>query len=301
MKKVLVLGALVLALVGCSKVTGPKESSSKAVSTTSSVKKSSAAKATSSSIDASAHPYADDADGSYWTVKQDAELSQFMVSWQKSMGQSFEGTYDGQVVDYLGIKYPEAIAGTWRNDVVYDQNEQLAWYQADSQGSSARFQVVAAAVGGKADQQWPMLYLFALDTKDNSPVVLNSQTTNGGVLWFYETSNAELKDGFAQIMQENGDVGSFTGQTAAWTKASAIDYMNQLDSRDGAIQAAVVAVAHDPGPDWNKATFSSRGRTVELSVEDQSAWSLTRSYIPKLIFTSSCNRANGLALCTCRQ
>lgn len=274
MKKVLVLGALVLALVGCSKVSGPKESSSKAV--TSSVKKSSAAKATSSSIDASAHPYADDAEGSYWTVKQDTELSKFMASWQKSMGQSFEGTYDGRAVDYLGIKYPEAIEGTWRNDVVYDQNEQLTWYQANSVANSSRFQAVAAAVGGKASQQWPMLYLFALDTKDNSPVVLNSQTTNGGVLWFYETANPALKDGFAQIMAENGDVGAFTGQTEAWTKASAVDYMKQLDSKNGAIQAAVVAVAHDPGPDWETATFSNRGRTAELFDDYQSTWSLTR-------------------------
>ncbi|WP_125709777.1 DUF4767 domain-containing protein [Lacticaseibacillus porcinae] len=276
MKKLFVMGALVFWLGGCSQVSGPKESSSQVVSTTSSIKKSSDAKSTGSSLDANAHPYGNDSEGSYWTVKQDDELSKLMASWQKSMGQSFEGTYDGQVVDYLGIKYPEAIEGTWRNDVVYDQNEQLSWYQADSQGSSARFQVVAAAVGGKTDQQWPMLYLFALDTKDNSPVVLNSQTTNGGVLWFYETANTALKDGFAQIVAENGDVGAFTGQTEAWTKASAIDYMKQLDSRDGAIQAAVVAVAHDPGPDWNKATFSSRGRTAELSDEYQTTWSLTR-------------------------
>lgn len=208
-----------------------------------------------------------------------------MASWQRAMGQSFEGTYDGKAVDYLGIKYPEVIDASTRDDVVYDQNEQMAWYHTDSYQSQARFQVVAAAVGGKGGHYWPMLYLFALDTKDNSPVVLNSQTTNGGVLWFYETVNTELKDGFAQIMHENPDIGSFTGRTEAWTKASAVDYMKQLDSNDAALQAAVVAVVQDPGPDWSKARFADYGQTAELYDEYDTTWSLTRMVDNKTVIT----------------
>lgn len=209
-------------------------------------------------------------------MEQDAKLAKFMGAWQKSMGQSYVGTYEGKVADYLGIVYPDVIESTTRNDVVYDQNEQLTWYHSDASMGNARFVVVAAAVGGKGGSSWPMLYLFALDTQDNSPVVLVSQTTNGGVLWFYETANTELKDGFAQIMHENPAVGSFTGRADAWTKASAIDYMKHLDSKDAALQAAVIAVAHDPGPDWNQANFADHGRTAELHDEYGNTWSLTR-------------------------
>ncbi|KRL47127.1 DUF4767 domain-containing protein [Lacticaseibacillus manihotivorans] len=261
-------------LAACNKVSGPNESSSKAsvVKVSSSHKKASAkAFSTSSSVDASQHLYADNSDGSLWTPKQDAELAKFMATWEKSMSQSYVGTYDNQIADYLGIKFPNVIDHTTVQEVVYDQSEQLSWYSASNQ-TSARFQVMAAAVGGKVGNSWPMLYLFALDTKDMSPVVLISQTTNGGTLWLYETANTALKDGFTQIMHENSDIASYTGSTAGWTKASAIDYMKHLDSKNPAYQAAVIASSQDPSSDWDKASFTDHGRTCELL---DGTWSLT--------------------------
>jgi hypothetical protein len=277
---VLVMSAA-LGLAACNKVSGPNESSSttKTVKTSSShqSKASSKVASSSSSVDASKHPYGNDSQGSYWTTQQDAELQAFMASWQQSMGQSFKGTYDGKVVDYLGFEYPTVIDKTWREEVVYDQSAQLLWNHANGDPQHSRFRVVAAAVGGKADSYWPMLYLFAFDSLDMSPVVLVSQTTNGGTLWLYETGNAELRNGFAKIMQENPKIRSFTGKTDGWTKATAIDYMTHLDSKDPALQAAVTASSDDPGPDWNKATFVDHGRTGQLVGAEGGIWSLTHT------------------------
>ncbi|WP_407893589.1 DUF4767 domain-containing protein [Lacticaseibacillus sp. N501-2] len=278
MRKSLWSGLLLVVLFGltaCGQVSGPNETSSPPKTVKTHKQSYSKRNSSSSAVNSAQHPYADDTQDSLWTVQQDDELAKFMSSWQASMDQHFVGTYDGKRVDYLGFVYPNVIDHTWRDEIVYDQNARLSWYHANEDLGKARFRVMAAAVGGKGGHYWPVLYLFALDTQDNSPVVLVSETTNGGTLWFYETQNDQLKDGFSQILRENSTVSDVNVSAADWTQSTAIDYLRQLDSKDAALQTAVIAVLHDPGPDWDRSDFTAHGRTAQLHDQYGTTWSLT--------------------------
>lgn len=69
----------------------------------------------------------------------------------------------------------------------------------------------------------------------------------------------------------------FNGNTEDWTKATAIDYMTNLGSKDAALQAAVTAASDDSGPDWNKTNFVDHGRTGQLVGAEGGMWSLTNT------------------------
>lgn len=276
MKKI--LGAIVVVLgtammVGCNKVSGPDESSSvsKVSQRGNRIKSTVSSKASSGT--------SEDAEASgRWSAEQDKQLSEFMSSWQAGMGQSFKGTYDEKSIDHLGFVYPDQIKEAGQTAYVYDQKEQLTWYQGRGSG---RFVVYAAATGGKAGQSFPMLYFFALDTKDNSPVVLVSTTTNGEYLWFYETENPQLRQGFAQILEsvtaeDGAAIQQFNRDGETWTKAEAIDYRRHLNSKVASIDAAIGATSEGDGMyDLNDSDFTSHGRTCELTYGEM-IWSFTK-------------------------
>jgi len=44
-----------------------------------------------------------------WNSAKEKQLSAFMKTWQTQMGQTYEGTYDGQNPDHLGFVFPKAI------------------------------------------------------------------------------------------------------------------------------------------------------------------------------------------------
>jgi hypothetical protein len=281
MKKILgtigvLFGAVVM--VGCNKVSGPDESSS--VSKVS--QKSSHVKSTVSSKASSKVSETDETNGQ-WSANQDKQLSDFMKNWQTSMGQSFKETYDGKSIDHLGFVYPDDIKNAPQTAYVYDQEEQLKWYQGQGSG---RFVVYTAASGGKPEvtrMSLPMLYLFALDTKDNSPVVLVSQTTNGQYLWFYETENPQLRQGFSQILEsvmteDGSSINGFDREGETWTKADAIDYRRHMDSKIPSINAAVGTTNEGEGMyNLEDFTFTSHGRTCDLSSgENSMMWSFTK-------------------------
>ncbi len=274
MKKILETFIMLLGtamMVGCNKVSGPDEgsSASKVSQTSGRAKSSVSSKAKLSE--------SDEADGQ-WSAGQDKQLSDFMGDWQSSMGQSFKGTYDGQSINHLGFVYPDAIEASAQTAYVYDQKEQLTWYQGQGSG---RFVVYAAATGGKVRQSFPMLYLFALDTKDNSPVVLVSQTTNGQYLWFYETENPQLRQGFARILEsvtteDGAAIQTFDRDGETWTKAEAIDYRRHMNSKISSVNAAVGTTDEGEGMyDLEDFTFTSHGRTCDLS-SNSMLWSFTK-------------------------
>lgn len=271
---VVLLSAMVM--VGCNKVSGPSESSSsnKVPQKSSRVKSTASSKARSKvSEDAEAN--------GHWSSNQDKQLADFMSDWQTSMGQSFKGTYDGTSINHLGFVYPDDIKEAPQTAYVYNQKEQLTWYQGQGSG---RFVVYAAASGGNpgvTKMSVPMLYLFALDTKDNSPVVLVSQTTNGQYLWFYETENPQLRRGFDQILEsvttdDGAGIQEFDREGETWTKAEAIDYRRHMNSEISSINVAVGSTEEGEGMyDLEDFTFTSHGRTCDLS-SDNVMWSFTK-------------------------
>ncbi len=281
-------------LGGCHKVSGPNESSSAEVTHSSLIGsiKSEPAEESSSSGENEA-----------WSKTQARELAAFMADWQAQMGQTYRGTYSGDSVDYLGYSYPDVLRGMSQTAFVYDLEDQLTWYE---DGESGRFVVYAAAVGGQADTATPTLYLFALDTQDDTPVVLRSNTTNGDQLWFYETENTDLAAGFSRILQEvkTGDgkqIAPFSRSGERWTKTEAIAYQQRLDSKVSVYNAAVGSTS--PGESLyglDEATFYSYERTCNLVVTKKmlgdaidATWSFTKMSNGKTVILI---RANGQAV-----
>lgn len=282
MKKIItILGTLgaVLTLVACHHAEQSTPASQPA--TKQGQVASKAKRAATSSASATSTPAAPKRSSDFWSTKQDTELKQFMQQWQQQMGQRFTGTYAAASVNYLGFIYPQRLDRTV-TEHVFDQSQTMGWLRRVNH--RGRFQVVAAAVGGKPRATYPMLYLFAIDTKDQTPIVLISQTTNGGHLYFYETQNAALRAGFAKIAikaaQDEGQAEHVSPVSNwHWTKASALAYLRRLDSRNAAVQAAAVAVTENGVLANGNWTFYDAGRTGQLISAKGSGpyWSLTKN------------------------
>ncbi|MDI6552833.1 DUF4767 domain-containing protein [Leuconostoc falkenbergense] len=173
-----------------------KKTSHSSISSSSSVKSSS----TSSSSQSSSS--SDVKLKSAWNTTKNKQLSTFMSQWQTEMNQTYSGTYDGQKPDYYGISFPTALEnGRLSGHIKFDnQNTTVEW--SPNANSSAKNQVLAVAVGQTSSNGYNrILYLFIAQEKQ--PKVYVSQTTNGEDLYFTETQNTALKDGFSQIYNGN--------------------------------------------------------------------------------------------------
>ncbi|AVK64694.1 DUF4767 domain-containing protein [Lactobacillus sp. CBA3606] len=133
-----------------------------------------------------------------WNTTKASALSTFMHHWQATMGQTYQGTYDGANPDHLGYIFPKAITSgelagrvSWGNQPI-----ELTWSQDGENGKS--FQIVAVATGGKPKTMFPTSYLFCLHNQ--RPVVFMSRTTNGDTFYLQDTQNSALQAGFAEIV-----------------------------------------------------------------------------------------------------
>lgn len=133
-----------------------------------------------------------------WNKSKEAQLSKFMHQWQAEMDQSYQGTYDQQIPDHLGVKFPEAITDGSLNQMAFWLGESVHFSWGLTQGNSTNIDVLAAASGGADKQVWPRTYLFCLH--HHRPVVLTTTTTNGGQVYFYDTQNSTLQAGFSKIV-----------------------------------------------------------------------------------------------------
>ena len=133
-----------------------------------------------------------------WAAVKQASLASMMADWQAEMGQQYQGTYNNQVVDHLGFKFPDAIQnGELDGRIAFNQVPvKVVW---DPDGHTAGdYQVVAAASGIIPGQMTPTTYLFVID--HDKPVVYMTQTSNGDVLQFTPTANADLQTRFEQLV-----------------------------------------------------------------------------------------------------
>lgn len=135
-----------------------------------------------------------------WTVAKQADLSTFMAQWQAKMHQQYQGTYDSQTVDHLGIKFPEQIQNGELQGKI-ELNGTMANVVWDADGKTpGDYQAVAVASGTILGQMYPTTYLFMLD--HGQPIVYITKTTNGNILSFTPTANTELQAGFESIVND---------------------------------------------------------------------------------------------------
>jgi uncharacterized protein YceK len=226
MKKIIITTiGLLLFLAGCS-TTNTKESSTKeSVSTTESSvmetsvsTESTAASTTSTSRSSEAQtsqqstsvavtsqtttqstPATQPVKTTLWSTTKSAELASFMSSWGQEMGQQYQ-SYDNQSqVDYYGLQVPKSILdGEWT--MVIDQTPVSVEWTDNGEGE-ADFQLVAV-YSDINDVASTAGHLYFFGFQQEQPKVFITQQNQGNpnnYLYFKETENSELKNGFSKI------------------------------------------------------------------------------------------------------
>ena len=119
-----------------------------------------------------------------WTNDKASQLASLMVSWGNQMNQP-------------GYKEITNEASSLPIRWMSDHNQTVDATYAANGNSSSEYTIVSVY------ERWENVsvhrYFFTIK-KDGTPFVLYSPTTNGGVYYVKETENADLKSGYADIV-----------------------------------------------------------------------------------------------------
>ncbi|RRK10752.1 DUF4767 domain-containing protein [Lactiplantibacillus garii] len=137
-----------------------------------------------------------------WDQKKSDQLATFMVTWGKTMKQSYDSYGPGNNTNFYGLKYPAELK---KNNLVADDHDAtFAW--SPSGTGSADYEVVGIYSDSEnTDNMSAHLYLFTIH--DGSPVVLITQQNQGNEenkVYFKTTANSDLRDGFSKIVAGQG-------------------------------------------------------------------------------------------------
>lgn len=157
---------------------------------------------TSASTSSSAASSSQKTEAVVWTPAKAQALHDFVMTWEKSMGQQYQEYGPTNDVKFYGMPI-DADAIQKNKIAVNDQPVTVSWSK-DGTGA-AQYKIVAmysdAATARYAAQH---LYLFALDAT-GQPVVLITMQNQGmpdGRLHFKPTANSALAAGFARIVAD---------------------------------------------------------------------------------------------------
>lgn len=132
-----------------------------------------------------------------WNPQKKAELAAFMASWGTTMGQNYREYYPGNEVSFYGTYYPSVL-----NNNTYD-GVPIQWsydgMTANTHNVVGIYSDIDTAVPRK--EMGNHLYLFVLYNGQPSVLItMQNQGNNENVLYFDQTQNADLMNGFAQIV-----------------------------------------------------------------------------------------------------
>ncbi|GAB5060894.1 zinc ribbon domain-containing protein [Lactiplantibacillus plantarum] len=132
-----------------------------------------------------------------WSTTKSSELASFMSSWQDTMNQSYEGTYDGQSVTIGELNLPSDIKNNQYQDKITVNGDAVKLKWTTAADTDAKYQVVAAATDPNASSG-VITYLYVFH--NGSPDVLVSQDSATATTFnFTSSQNTDLQDGFAKI------------------------------------------------------------------------------------------------------
>lgn len=142
----------------------------------------------------------DDSKEVIWTQEKADKLSAFMASWGSTMDQSYKSYSPENNVDFYGMTLPEAtLTGGWQV-AINEQPIEIEW----SENGTGQNGYQLVAVYSDAETQPHLgkhLYYFILE--QGKPKVLVTQQNQGNemkYLYFNETENQALRDGFSSII-----------------------------------------------------------------------------------------------------
>lgn len=171
--------------------TSTSSESSKTTETTQTSTSSSSVEASSSSSESSE---------TLWNADKSAQLEAFMTKWGQTMGQQYKSYTNQMSVDLYDLKVPQAILnGEWKM-AIGGVPVSAEW--SESGTGQADYQITAVYSDAETEPYLKKhVYLFGF--QQNQPKVLVTQQNQGNpdnYLYFNETANNELKNGFNQIV-----------------------------------------------------------------------------------------------------
>lgn len=137
-----------------------------------------------------------------WTTEKANALKTFMANFSKTMDQQYQEYNQAQSVDLYGLPLPAAVLdGSWKM-AINEQPVDIEW----STTGEGRAPLQLVAVYSDADTQ-PYLqkhvYFFVLE--QGVPKVYVTQQNQGNennYIYFKESQNGELNQGFSQLIKE---------------------------------------------------------------------------------------------------
>lgn len=134
---------------------------------------------------------------SLWNQEKAQALEGFMAQWGSAMGQQYENYSTGATGDFYGLSIPgDVIARAAINGK--KANLSLTKEVSSKQGRHLVAVYSDAAHGGYMNKH---LYLFVIDNgQPKVYVTMQNQGNNENLLYFDETENQDVKNGFAAIV-----------------------------------------------------------------------------------------------------
>ncbi len=148
----------------------------------------------------SATPSSQPVEKNSWDASKATELATFMSTWGQEMGQQYRSYNDHVNANYYGLQVPQYIFdGQW--SMVIDQTPVTVEWSENGRGQ-AGFELVA--IYSDIDHPKPSgAHLYFFGFQQNQPKVMVTQQNQGNpnnYLYFKETENNELKNGFERIV-----------------------------------------------------------------------------------------------------
>ncbi|WP_461203304.1 DUF4767 domain-containing protein [Enterococcus sp. N342-3-1-2] len=138
-----------------------------------------------------------------WNETKAAQLRSFMEDWGAEMEQTYQAYSPGNNVDLYGLALPDGVlsgSDKWQA-VIDDTPIDIAW--SDTGESSEAYNLVAVYSDAET-QDYLDKHVYFFTIHNGSPLVLVTSQNQGNendYLYFTETENAKLKEGFKQIIQ----------------------------------------------------------------------------------------------------
>ena len=198
--------SLGLLLTGCGNSNKESASSSKEAKTTEVASKKAQANSSTNHEAKTSSQNEKNEEAALWNDEKNQKLATFMQQWGKSMNQTYESFGPNRNTNFYGLKFPAQLDQTLLK--VNQQEVSMKW-SANGTGD-ADYNIVA--IYSDSQSASPMsAHLYFFTFHNGKPIVLVTSQTNGNVtkstsnnkddgLFFKETENKDLKNGFADIV-----------------------------------------------------------------------------------------------------
>ncbi|WP_207696149.1 hypothetical protein DOK67_0000649 [Enterococcus sp. DIV0212c] len=133
-----------------------------------------------------------------WNLQKRLDLLAFMQSWGDVMGQSYIEYYPGFEANWYGYHFPSIFS---RNNIAVGGNQAVLQWSENGTVSNVYNVVAIYSDIATTDKLERHLYLFTI--LNGQPIVLVTMQNQGNpenMIYFKQSQNADLNNGFAEIV-----------------------------------------------------------------------------------------------------